>query len=286
MIDHIFIFILGACVGSFLNVVIFRIPVGKSVISPGSTCGCGQPISWRDNVPIFSWFLLRGRARCCGGRFSIRYPIIELLTAGIFVALGALFPWWYACIGMVFASLIICAVFIDTDHMIIPDGITIGGFAVGLLMVSFLPAFGTGHSNDVAFIARNFGSAAVSGLVASGLLFWIAMTAEWVLKKEAMGFGDVKLIGMIGAFLGWKGAIFSIFGGAMLGAAWMLVAITAQKIFGRKTEFGLKHERDDASDSVGLGSRLSFGPMLGWAAVLYLLFAHRYADPVLAAYYR
>src|SRR5258708_32261409 len=123
--------LVGACIGSFLNVCIYRIPKGESVVHPGSHCGCGQPIAWYDNIPVLSWLILRGRARCCGRPFSFRYPAIEFLTAALFLACWLLFPPGKAVAGAVLCSIVLCAHFIDHDHMIIPDALTIGGGAAG-----------------------------------------------------------------------------------------------------------------------------------------------------------
>src|SRR5882757_8257729 len=125
--------VFGAMVGSFLNVCIYRIPANQSIVTPGSHCACGQPIAWYDNIPVFSWLVLRGRARCCGRPFSFRYPAIELLTAALFLACALLFPPAKAMCGMVFLSALLCATFIDLDHMIIPDVFTIGLGAMGVL---------------------------------------------------------------------------------------------------------------------------------------------------------
>src|SRR4051812_48936722 len=110
-------FVIGACVGSFLNVVIYRVPKKESIVSPGSHCGCGQPIAWYDNIPMLSWLALRGRARCCGRPFSFRYPFVELLVAGLFLACWLRYPHpGVAVCGMVFVSGLVAATFIDLDH--------------------------------------------------------------------------------------------------------------------------------------------------------------------------
>ena len=115
----------GAIVGSFLNVVIYRMPLEKSIVTPGSHCGCGAPIKWYDNIPVLSWFLLRGKARCCGRSYSFRYAFVELLTAALFLTCWLMFPPAKALCGMLFVSCVLCALFIDLDHMIIPDEFTI-----------------------------------------------------------------------------------------------------------------------------------------------------------------
>jgi leader peptidase (prepilin peptidase)/N-methyltransferase len=134
-------FAVGACVGSFLNVVIYRVPKEESIVTPGSHCGCGQPIKWYDNIPILSWLLLRGRARCCGRTFSFRYPAVELLTAVLFVVCWLRFPHQpgVAVCGWIFLSCLIAATFIDLDHFIIPDVFTIGLGVVGVLLSLIVP---------------------------------------------------------------------------------------------------------------------------------------------------
>ncbi len=273
-------FVFGACIGSFLNVCIYRLPKGESVVRPGSHCACGQPIAWRDNIPILSWLILRGRARCCGRSFSFRYPFIELLTALLFVACWMLFPPAKAVAGMVLVSIVICATFTDVDGMIIPDAFTIGGGVAGVLISLALPAL-HGQAHDFYAIASlRAGLDAVLGLlVGSGLVLWIALVAEAVLKKEAMGFGDVKYLGALGAFVGWQGAVFAMFGGAIIGCVWVLFAVLWQKVSG-KTLGGARLETADGqpTEQLGLGVHVSFGPMLGAGALLYFFVLHRWAD--------
>ena len=270
----------GACVGSFLNVCIYRIPKGESIVTPRSHCGCGQPISWHDNIPVLSWFLLRGRARCCGRPFSFRYPAIELLTAALFVAGWLVFPPAKALAGAVLCSIVLCAHFIDHDHMIIPDVFTVGGAAAGLLLSMALPAL-QGQSHEYFLIASvRSGLESTLGLfVGSSLVLWIALFAEALLKREAMGFGDVKYLGALGAFIGWKGAVFAMFGGAMLGSAWFILAYSWKKITGRDAPAALPAETPEGQPAeLGLGVHVPFGPMLGLAALIYFYWAHTRVD--------
>src|SRR5476649_2867855 len=138
--------VFGLCIGSFLNVVIYRVPAGKSIVHPGSTCGCGQPIAWYDNVPVFSWLILRGRARCCGRPFSFRYPFVELLTGALFLACWLRLPPAAAVCGWVFIASLISGTFIDLDHMIIPDVFTIGLAIAGLILSALAPSLHGQHS--------------------------------------------------------------------------------------------------------------------------------------------
>lgn len=273
-------FVFGACVGSFLNVCIYRVPKGESVVTPGSHCACGQPIAWHDNIPILSWLLLRGRARCCGRAFSFRYPAVELLTALLFLACALLFPPAKALGGMVLVSIVLCATFIDHDHMIIPDGLTIGGGIVGVGLSLLLPGLHD-QAHDFYFLAslRAGLDATLGLLVGSGLVLWIALVAEALLKKEAMGFGDVKFLGALGAFVGWQGAVFAMFGGAIIGCVWFAIALLWQKFSGRAAAGArLETPEGQQTDRVGLGVHVSFGPMLGLGALLYFFVLQRWVD--------
>ena len=274
------VFLFGACVGSFLNVCIYRIPKNESVVTPGSHCGCGRPIAWYDNIPILSWLILRGRARCCGRPFSFRYPAIELLTAALFLLCWLLFPPGKAVAGMALCAIVIAATFIDLDHMIIPDVFTLGGGVAGVALALALPGL-HGHAHEVYAVASlRSGLDAVLGLlVGSGLVLWIALLAEAVLKKEAMGFGDVKFLGALGAFVGWKGAVFAMFGGALIGCAWFAFALLWKTAFGRGPALAPKIETPEGEPAeVGLGVHISFGPMLGVGALLYFFALHGPVD--------
>jgi leader peptidase (prepilin peptidase)/N-methyltransferase len=272
------VFLFGACVGSFLNVVIYRVPKEESVVTPGSHCGCGRPIAWHDNIPILSWLILRGRARCCGRKFSFRYPAVELLTATLFVVAWLKFPPAVAACGWVFLSCLIAATFIDLDHMIIPDVFTIGlGIAGVLLSVSF-PALHQQQHELFALASLRAGLASLQGLlIGSALVLWIALLAEAILKKEAMGFGDVKFVGAIGAFCGWQGAVFAIFGGAVVGTGWFVLAKFVEAAGGRKNPPAPDWLEPEAAERSGFGvplafgSEVPFGPMLAIAGALYFL---------------
>lgn len=271
----------GACIGSFLNVCIYRIPKNESVVTPPSHCGCGQRIAWYDNIPVLSWFILRGKARCCGRPFSFRYPAIELLTAALFVACALLFPPGKAAAGAVLCCIVICAHFIDHDHMIIPDAFTIGGAAVGLLLSMLLPSL-HGQSHEIWLVAgmRSTLDSLLGLFVGSALVLWIALFAEVILRKEAMGFGDVKYLGALGAFVGWQGAVFGMFGGAMLGCGWFIGAYSWKKITGRNAPVALPAETPEGQPAeLGFGVHVPFGPMLGLAALIYFFWAHRWVDP-------
>jgi leader peptidase (prepilin peptidase)/N-methyltransferase len=272
--------IFGACIGSFLNVVIYRVPAGKSIVRPGSTCACGTPIAWHDNIPVVSWMLLRGRARCCGRPFSFRYPFVELLTAVLFLEAWLRLPPAAAVCGWAFIGSLIAGTFIDLDHMIIPDAFTIGLAVEGVLLSILIPSL-HGHTGDIFVVdsLRSLADSLMGLFVGSGVVLWIALLAESVLKKEAMGFGDVKFVGAIGAFCGWHGAVFSIFGGAAVGTIWLGAALVWQRLSGRASSGAPRAETPDGKPAeLGLGVHVPFGPMLAIAGLCYFLFLRGWID--------
>jgi leader peptidase (prepilin peptidase) / N-methyltransferase len=201
--------LLGLAVGSFLNVCIHRLPERTSVVSPGSRCpGCGYELRWYDNIPVVSYALLGGRCRSCRSRISIRYPIIEIITMAVFLA-------HYRVIGpdiilvprLFFACLLIVLFAIDLEHHLLPNAITLPGIVVGLLFSLLLPP--------------GIISAAIGTLIGGGTLWLIGEAYYRYSGQEGMGGGDVKMLAMIGAFLGWKLAIvtlvFSSIAGALIG---------------------------------------------------------------------
>ncbi|MDR1590736.1 MAG: prepilin peptidase [Puniceicoccales bacterium] len=246
------IFGLGACLGSFFNVCIIRIPKNISIIFPRSRCDCGRPIPFFYNIPIISWILLGGRARCCGRKLELQYIFSEILTAILFLLLWQRSDPWEFLVYGIFFGLLIVASGIDWVTMTIPDFCTVGGAILGILGGVFLAHFSSGNYIFCGGIASIRGM-----LLGSSILLWIAVFAEFVLNKEAIGFGDVKLMGCIGAFLGTRGAIFSIFGGTCLG---MVTLLPIWWLCNRR------------KNEVKFGSSLPFGPFLALGAVSYLLF--------------
>jgi len=229
-------FLAGACLGSFFNVLIHRLPRGESIVRPASRCpSCERPIRPRENIPIASFLLLRGRCAGCGIRISPRYPLVEALT-GTGFAFFALVdgPGIPLIRDLLLFSLIVPITFIDVDHRIIPDELSLGGVAAGILL-SVLPG-------------GDWKGSVLGGLLGGGILYATAWGYEKATGREGMGGGDIKLIAMIGAFLGWKGALFSIFAGSLLGVAAGVIAM-------RKGEEGLK-------------TAIPFGPCLSAAALL------------------
>ncbi|MEI8242122.1 MAG: prepilin peptidase [bacterium] len=233
----IFVGLFGACIGSFLNVCIYRIPRDQSVVSPGSHCPhCNTAIPWYLNLPVLSWLLLHGRCRFCRGPISPRYLLVELLTALLFLVIlfqqsayprllgmqrlddGLLVP-----VYLVFTGGLILGTFVDFEFMEIPDSVSIGGTVAGLVLSVLVPSMhGHGLAQDPAAIwQRSLFSllhAAGSAGVGAGSLWLVGWLGEKAFKKEAMGLGDVKLMGAVGAFLGLKAVLFTIVGGAMAGS--------------------------------------------------------------------
>jgi leader peptidase (prepilin peptidase)/N-methyltransferase len=268
--------LLGACVGSFLNVVIWRLPQeDPRQRSRGgrSRCPhCGTQIRWRDNLPVLGWLLLRGRARCCGKGIAARYPLVELLTAALFVALVVWPPAGPVLVSgadgvvgvdtiaatkfglhAVFVSLLVALTFIDFDTQLLPDALTKPGMAIGLLG-GFWPGIAGALTADeaVPMALRTLLASLLGLLVGAGSTWLIRAAGSRVFRREAMGLGDVKLLGMIGAFLGWQGALLTMFLGCVAGA--MIGGILALRS--------------------GLGLRIPFGPYLALGALV-SLFAQR-----------
>ena len=240
--------LVGLVTGSFLNVCIHRLPRRLSVASPGSRCGsCETPIAWRDNVPVLSYVLLGGRCRHCGAGFSIVYPLVELLTMGLFLV-----HFWVfgaTALGVVrvtFACAMVVLFFIDLEHQILPNVVTLPGIVAGLAASVFLP--------PGLFLS------VLGALLGGGVLWAIAETYVRVRGIEGMGMGDVKMLGMIGAFLGAPlmalTLVLASFAGALAGVGLMLAG------------------RGD------LQRRLPFGTFLAAAA----LFASLWGQPIVDWY--
>lgn len=275
-------FVFGSIVGSFLNVCIYRIPEGKSVVFPGSRCACGKPIAWYDNIPILSWLLLRGKARCCGRKFSIRYPFVEFLTALLFLLAWISQPIPVALCYWAFFALLVPAVFIDLDHFIIPDRFSVGGMFLGVFLSALVPEMhGFANPGGIATFS-GISSAVVGALVGSSVLYWFGALAEIVFRKEALGQGDVKLAGCFGAFCGWQGAVFSLFAGALIGTALLLPILIWQRMKGETPQVPAAEKSEPGEETpvgedegeegpIGFGTAVPFGPMLCAAIGLYVL---------------
>jgi leader peptidase (prepilin peptidase) / N-methyltransferase len=245
-------FVLGALIGSFLNVVVYRIPRDKSIVHPRSSCpACGSPIKFYDNIPFLSYIVLRGRCRNCGQRISMRYFAVEMITAVVFAACFHVFGFSVDLpVALVFACLLIVISFIDLDFMIIPDVLSLGGLFLGVVISFFRPPFSSiGSLSAFPFVGSLHGA-----LVGAGLLYLVAKSFESLRRKEGMGEGDIKLLGMIGAFWGWEGVLFSLVAGSLAGT---VIGIPVMYI-----------KREDAQYP------LPFGPFLSFGAVMYTIAGH------------
>ena len=209
--------LIGLVVGSFLNAVIHRVPRGQSLVRPGSRCPwCGSPIRVRDNLPLLSFLLLRGRCRQCSAPIAWRYPLVELVTAAAFVVCAERFgPRLEAAAAATFLAFLLALAVIDVEHFLLPDSLTFPGMAAGLALQPWIPG--------VTLLE------AIAGvLVGAGLLFLIAEGWAWMRQEEGMGLGDAKLLAMVGAFLGWKGVLITLFlaclTGSLVGIALLVTA--------------------------------------------------------------
>ncbi len=205
---YILIFIFGAIFGSFLNVCIYRIPRGESIIKPGSHCvKCGYALAWHENIPILSFIILGGRCRNCKRGISFVYPLVEIMTALLALIVFAFFGVTLkALILFILFSSLIVATFIDFQRNEIPDIITLPGILIGLSLSFFYPNLLSGLK-PLASLFDSFLGVVVGG----GSLYLMGFFGEIVFKKEAMGGGDIKLLSMIGSFLGWKLALLTFF---------------------------------------------------------------------------
>ncbi len=248
-IDPLFIVwaaFLGAAIGSFLNVCIVRLPAGESVVRPRSRCpACGEKIAWYDNLPILAYILLRGRCRHCRTRISWIYPAIELSVLVIWVGMAILYgPTARGLVGAILFSILLAIAITDARHYLIPDPLSIGGLAAGLA-ASFLPGAPTP-------LMALFGAA-----LGFFVLFGVGWLGERAFKKPAMGGGDMKMMAMVGAFLGPLGAMMTIFLGALAGS--VIFGPISLKT-GKLVPFGV---------FLALGAAVTFlfgGPLVGWYA--------------------
>ncbi len=259
----VFVFVLGSIVGSFCNVCIVRMPQEKSVVWPGSHCPhCRTPIQWIDNIPFVSYILLRGHCRHCQKAISPRYFIVELVTAVLFLIFYMQFGWHLVVLPyLVFLVGLIIATFIDLEHRIIPDEISIGGIIVGFLFSCFVPQM---HSDFLGAPSHllSAGRSLLGILVGGGSIYLMGILGDLIFKKESMGGGDVKLLAMIGAFLGWKLALLTFFIAPLFGA-----------VFGIIVKIRTKE------------SIIPYGPFLAIGAIISLFWGNKMIDWVLNGYY-
>ena len=244
----VFVGFAGLCIGSFLNVCIHRLPLRQSVVSPGSRCpGCGYELTWRDNIPILSYAMLGGRCRSCRAPISIRYPIVEALTAAIvlwhFLVFG---PTLLFLVRAAFGCALIALFAIDLEHQILPDRITLPGIVIGLACSLFLPPGPL---------------LSLGGILAGGGVLWAIAEGWYRLRKvDAMGFGDVKMLAMVGAFLGLRLVLFTFVLSTMLGGIVGIALLATRR--------------------ANMATAVPFGTMLAVAALV----ASLYGDSILTWY--
>ena len=265
---QIFAFIVGCILGSFYNVVIYRLPLGQSIVRPASRCpACGNAIAAYDNIPLASYLLLGGRCRHCKVSISLRYPFVEglsgLLALLLFRRYG-LHP--QLAIEFIFCSILLIITMIDLDTLLIPDILSLPGIVLGLGLSFFTP-------RNLLYLLppqlplwwHNPLGSLLGIILGGGVFYLIAVGYALVRHKEGLGGGDIKLLGMIGAFIGWKGVAFTILISSVSG---MIIALPLMWRSGK-----------------GLGSTLPFGPFLAFGAVSYIfwgeLFYHWYFSDLL-----
>lgn len=265
--------VFGAIIGSFLNVVIHRVPLEESVVFPNSRCpSCGAVIAFYDNIPVVSYVLLRAKCRGCKQPISFRYPAVELLTAAVFVAvawhdgLSAALPF-----DLIFVSALLALMFIDAAHQILPDVITFPGMAFALVARIIIPLVsGVPHYDDLPSLLNGPFSelplwlisvigAVIGGLIGGGSLWLMGWTWERLRNVEAMGLGDVKMMFMVGGYLGWRLTILTLFLGVLSGSLFGILLMLAERRFDSK-------------------KLLPFGVFLGIGAVVSLLVGSQIVD--------
>lgn len=263
MFEALLAALFGLLIGSFLNVCIYRWPRDFSVVRPRSACvECEHPIAWHDNIPVVSYLMLGGRCRKCHARIHWRYPVVELLTAvmfGFFVYRSGVTV--LAAKNCVFAAMLIALLFTDLETLILPDEFTIGGFFVGLGFAFFAPV----ENQTFPLITGLFGwlpgprvsglgESLIGGLLPAGVLWLGGWLFEKIRHREGLGFGDVKMLAMIGAFLGLRGTLFTIILGSLAGS---VIGLAFIKLTGK----------DPAS------YQLPFGSFLAGAAIVAAIWA-------------
>jgi len=238
----IIIFIFGMCIGSFLNVCIYRLPESKSIADPPrSICpSCKSHIRFYDNIPVLSYIWLKGRCRNCDAPISFRYPLVEMMSGSFAVGLLLTFGLSLeSLVYFVFISSLLIITFIDLDHKIIPDIISLPGIPIGLVASFALPTI-------------TFKASALGLLIGGGSLWFVAWAYNLIAHRDGMGGGDIKLLAMIGTIIGWKGVIFTIFASSVVGSC---VGITMMLIKGKNMKFAIP-----------------FGPFLSIGAIAYVFF--------------
>jgi leader peptidase (prepilin peptidase)/N-methyltransferase len=258
--------VMGGMIGSFLNVCIYRWPAGLSVVKPGSRCPkCETPITWRDNIPVLSWMILGAKCRHCKNPISWRYPLVEAITAALFLGVYLKYGFSIASpVYMILAASLVVVTFVDLDDMTIPNEITMPGIPIGLALSVFaMMVEGTELllDNPIMSIAGVF--------LGGGILYALDILSMVVFKKRGMGFGDVKLLAMLGAFFGVKGVVLIIFLSAFFGSVIGIAAIAISRQQKVITD-------DDGKENVG--HYLPFGPFIVLGGLIYMFVGPQIVD--------
>lgn len=284
------IFAFGLAFGSFLNVCIYRLPRDKSVVFPGSACpGCGHPIRWYDNVPVFSWLVLRGKCRDCKRGISPRYAVVELLVAFLFLACFHEFGLTPATAKYcLFSFLLVGLIFTDAETKLLPDALTLPGFAAGVLFSLFVPVddvvsqlFPQITRLGVAgWRLHSLADAILGALIGAAFIYGTGFAYKLVRGVEGMGFGDVKLMAMIGSFVGLRLTLLTIFAASLLGAVFGLSSIPA--VWMKRVRRRMTRGREPASLAIPRAWRsaknvyryyaMPFGVFLGSMALVGVFF--------------
>jgi leader peptidase (prepilin peptidase) / N-methyltransferase len=233
-------FLYGLVLGSFLNVCIYRLPRDLSVVRPGSACpACRAPIAWYDNVPVVSWLLLRGRCRACRARISPRYLVVELLTGLLFLGCYAAFGWSLSTFKFcAFAFLLLGLIFTDAELKLLPDALTLSGLGVGLALSLLVPVqdlasrllagwVSLSAASDLPWRLLSLLDSALGAAVGASFIYGAGAIYRRARGVEGMGFGDVKLMGMVGSFLGVKLTVFTLFAASLTGSLFGVAAVLA-----------------------------------------------------------
>jgi leader peptidase (prepilin peptidase)/N-methyltransferase len=289
------VFLFGLAFGSFLNVCIHRIPRAISVVTPHSACPqCHHAIRPYDNIPVLSWLILRGRCRHCGAPISPRYAAVELLTAFLFLACYAqsgltIFTLKYC----VFSFLIVGLIFMDAEWKLLPDAFTLPGLAVGLafslvaplndVVAQIVPGMLRARAGPIPWRWLSLGDALLGAALGASFFYGIAMLYLHARGREGMGLGDVKLMAMVGAFLGVRLTVLTIFGASLVGSLFGLVTVLT--VWSKRTRRRMARHREPAgvarrrawrsARTVYSHYEMPFGVFLGAMAIVALLFGHR-----------
>lgn len=272
-------FVLGIIFGSFLNVCAHRIPIGKSIVLPASHCpSCGSNIPWFRNIPLITWLYQKGKANCCNYTIPVRYWLVEVSVGLAFTYFTYLYSLDLDLVSLIFRILfswiMIAVIVIDFETMLIPDRFSVGGAVFGVIFCFIFPDLKESALPNTWASHFASGFYSILGLlIGSSLLYWIGTLAHIAFGREALGEGDVKLLGCIGAFCGWKGAIFAIFGGAFLGTLLLVPLMLLQKFFSKS------NSQNSSEQKLQWGAEVPFGPYLAISGMVYFGGANSVIDP-------